>query len=353
MHTLYAVCAPGLEEATEAELKELGVQVGSVGTGGVGFVASDAQAARIHLDLRTVVRVLRRLGSFTATDKSALRDRLQGLDFAGAVFGGVKATARKSRIHHTGLLEEVVREVAPISEDGAAPLLRLRMERDVCTVSVAVGGERLDHRGWRTDVGPAPLRESVAAAILRVAGWDRVVPLIDPLCGSGVIPLEAADWARREGRTPSPSVTGSDARAEAIAAAGEHAAAAGLGDAITWAVSDLSSWSPSGPAGLVVCNPPWGKRMDVGEVYAELGRRLRGLKGWRAAVITPRAAPRAAGGGDGAADLEGTLGRGPQRVVPFRHGGAPVALRIYERLGVRARSRRRPAGRRRPPADRS
>ena len=217
-----------------------------------------------------------------------------------------------------------------------------------------MSGQRLDHRGWRTEVGAAPLRETTAAAIVRLAGWGPDVPLIDPMCGSGVIPIEAASWAlgkpsvRRfafeawDGAQPPITeasdlqIYGSDLRVDAIEAADRHAFAAGVADAVSFSVVDLGDLRPSAAEGLIVCNPPWGKRLEVGDSYAELGRMLRRFKGWQAAVITPV--------GQAVSDLEGTLGRGPERVVPFRHGGVPVALRIYDKLGVRARSRRRRAG---------
>ena len=345
MNDLYAVCAPGLEEATEAELRELGAaDVRAAGAGGVQYRADDRQEARIRLGLRTVVRVLRRVAEFPARDRRQLSDGLSAVDWAGLpTGGGVRATARKSKLHHTGLIEEAVRKAAGLPAEAEGTSIRVRLERDVCTVSVVMGPERLDHRGWRTDVGPAPLRESVAAAVLRLSGWDRQAPLLDPLCGSGVLPLEAADWARQAGG--SPQIVGADVRPEAVDAARGHAAAAGLQDAIEWQVIEVSELAVQGGPGWVVCNPPWGKRLEVGQVYAELGRLLRRLKGWRAAVITPK--------GGAADDLEGTLGRGPERVIPFRHGGVAVALRLYERLGTRARSRRRPAGRSRRRAGRS
>jgi putative N6-adenine-specific DNA methylase len=297
---------------------------------------------------------MRRLASFPARNKTALFEGLRAIDLSGLQPSGVRATARKSKLVHTGMLEDALREVAgldkrsgkppseeppakeppaeePPAEEPATGELRLRMEHDQCTVSVVMGANRLDHRGWRTDVGPAPLRESVAAAVLRIARWDRRVPLIDPMCGSGVLLVEAAAWA--EGMPEAPLIHGSDVRPQAVEAARRHDTAAGVDAAVTWAVVDLADLRVEESEGLVICNPPWGKRLEVADVYAELGRTLRRFKGWRAAVITPK--------GEAAKDFEGTLGRGPVRVVPFRHGGVPVALRLYKRLGRRAVSRRR------------
>ncbi len=333
--------------------------------GGVAFRAKVGAAAKLHLRLRTIVRVLLRVGEFPAGDRAKLARGLGEVVWSRYAPSGVRATARKSKLNHTGLLTDAVAKATPL--DGQGGEIYLRLERDVCTVSVDMSGDRLDHRGWRTDVGPAPLRETAAAAVLRIAGWDPDVPLIDPMCGSGVIPLEAAAWALDKPATRSFAfeawegmqrpiaeaapgrsdlqIYGSDLREEAIEAARGHAAAAGLDEAAAFSVIDLADLRPSASEGLIVCNPPWGRRLDLGDCHAALGRMLRRFKGWQAAVITPR--------GKAASDLEGTLGRGPERVVPFRHGGAPVALRIYDKLGVRARSRRRRAGRPRRPGDHS
>lgn len=362
MNDLFAVCAPGLEAASRAELEEFGVEVGSPETGGVPFRATVEEAARLHLRLRTVVRVLMRLGSFEARGRSALAAGLASLPLRRYRPAGVRVACRKSKLTHTGLVADAVR-AASGGLEGAGGELYVRIDRDVCTVSVDMSGERLGRRGWRTDVGPAPLRESVAAALLREAGWAPGETLLDPMCGSGVFALEAADRAlglcagrgRRfaweawlDVRPPvgvppdvddAPAIFASDRRPEALEAARAHAAAAGLEGVVGWSVTELSEVrAPDGPPpGLVVCNPPWGRRLETGQVYLTLGRTLRRLKGWRAAVVAPR--------GDAVSDLEGALGRGPERVVPFRHGGQPVALRLYAKLGVRARSRRRRADR--------
>jgi putative N6-adenine-specific DNA methylase len=358
VHDLYAICAPGLEEASAEELSELGAEVTGTETGGVHFRATVPQAARLHLQLRTVVRVLLRLTEFKAQSRKALKAGLAKVPWDRYAPSGVRTSAHKSKLRHTGLLSDAVAEAAR-GLDGAAGEIYLRMDRDSCTVSVDMSGERLGHRGWRTDVGPAPLQETAAAALLRIAGWDRRVALLDPMCGSGVLPLEAAAWARgRPADRPfafeqwpglqrpeaetapaagsAPALYGQDRWAEAVDAARGHAAAAGFEEAVNWSVGELGSLRPPAAQGLIVCNPPWGKRLDSGDAYAELGRMLRRFKGWRAAVIAPR--------GPLVSDLEGTLGRGPDQVVPFRHGGVAVAIRIYERLGVRARSRRRRSG---------
>lgn len=370
MDRLFAVCAPGLEEAAAGELADLGLEPVSSTAGGVEFLATVEAAALAHRALRTVVRVLLRVAQFPAPDRAALAAGLRAVPWDRYAVGDVRTAAHRSRLRHTGLLDDAVREAlgGALVPGGPGGAVFLRMDADICTVSVDMAGEPLHRRGGRADVGPAPLRETTAAGVLRLCGWPGELEpaLVDPLCGTGVLPVEAAGMAlalpagagrafawqawpslsavaargAKDQAAPmrsAPLIRGSDLRPEAVEAARAHAARAGVAGAVTFAVADAADAAPpeGWPAGLVVCNPPWGRRLPPGDAWSALGRALRRFRGWRAAVIGPP--------GPLVAALERALGRGPDRVIPFRSGGAAVALRVYGRLGVRARSRRRPS----------
>ncbi|MEL6914738.1 MAG: class I SAM-dependent RNA methyltransferase [Pseudomonadota bacterium] len=324
---LFFVCIPGLEDALQEEVTELGFGPASRVHGGVEIRGSWEDAWRANLWLRGATRVLVRLGSFPARTLSDLERR--GAAFPWARYLAPRepvrldVTCRKSKIAHAGAaaakLERALRVAhIPVAAQ-AAVTLKIRIERDACHVSVDTSGEGLHKRGHKEAVGKAPLRETMAALILRQAGYMPGEPLVDPFCGSGTIPLEAADIA--SGRAPGrarrfaferlPSFNaarfrllpreragvaarcfGYDRDAGAIRNAVANAARAGLD--CTFAAQPVGALEPpTDRPGLVICNPPYGTR--IGEVkalhalYATLGERLGAFEGWRVAILTSEA----------------------------------------------------------------
>lgn len=342
---LFAVSQPGLEDICAAELAELGLP-GTVVPGGVSFSAELAGLARANLGLGVATRVLVRIGEFRAPGFPELHAHAARLPWERFLSPTAPprvcclVSARKSRLYHTvGIAERIVRglgerlglaaELVPASDDdsatdhdGTPPLAALRvhvrLERDRCTVSVDSSGDPLHRRGYRLALARAPLRPTLAAAMLRVAGWRPGEPLLDPMCGSGTIVIEAA--RRAIGRAPgsdrdfaflawpgftgpaalaaaridlspgtadmSPGtadIVGSDRDPGAIEAARANATRGGVLDRLTLAVRPLSACepppqTPNNP-GLVVCNPPYGvrvgKRGPLRDLYAQLGHVLR------------------------------------------------------------------------------
>jgi putative N6-adenine-specific DNA methylase len=328
---LFAVCAPGLEPILAKEVEALGL-AGQVTPGGVE-VADDSALARLNLWLRTASRVLVRLGQVEATAFPQLVRKASELPWERYVGGPVafRVTCRKSRLYHSGAvaerlhaaLEARLKKKVPLAsaEDESAQLFVARFDRDVCTVSADSSGALLHQRGYRVAPGPAPLRETLAAALLLAAQWDPTTPLCDPLCGSGTIAIEAAliaadrapglkrsfafeKWpvaasvealreeARARVRAISASIEASDQDAEAVAAARENAARAGAG--ITVVQRPLSALPAR--SGLLVCNPPYGVRIggDVRQIYRELGEAAR--RGWQVAAVVAQGAPTEAAG---------------------------------------------------------
>jgi putative N6-adenine-specific DNA methylase len=223
--------------------------------------------------------------------------------------------------------------------------------RDVCTVSADTSGALLHRRGYRQAVAKAPLRETLAAAMLLGSDWPGTVPLIDPMCGSGTIPIEAAllarriapglgrvfafhrwpgfdasAWnrlvaeARRNELPASPvAIRASDRDAGAVEAARANAQRAGVGPDVEIDRRSISAIEPTGNAGWVVTNPPYGLRVaeadSVRDLYAALGNVLRTrFRGWKLAMLSP------------GESLERQVGVALQQRFATANGGIPVRL---------------------------
>ena len=406
----FASTAPGLESIAAGELKALAVK-GRQETGGVAFGGDLDRVYTTNLWLRTASRVVVRLGRFHASTFYELERRskkLRWTDFLPAT-GSVKvrATCRKSRLYHSDAVAERVlaaiarvappgvdlqiaesshddgeegrkREAGSGKQDGdkdadeqtsrkAVPngdatdgsqRFVVRIVHDECEISADSSGELLHRRGYRTEVAKAPLRETLAAAMVLASGWRAAEPLIDPMCGSGTIPIEAAliargiapgmnrrfqfmnwpnfdealwneilDEARRSVKNPSLHLMGSDRDAGAISAATHNAERAGVNADVRFVTSSLSEsmaglGDTAAGAGWVLTNPPYGIRVgnqnDLRDLYASLGTSLRSKHGWRIGVLTSDAA------------LARQLRLPLRSRFDSRNGGIPVSFLVSE-----------------------
>lgn len=354
MEKLFAVCAPGVEPFVAQELGDLGLLVApsapvapalavpgaEVEVGGVEFSGDRTAIYRANLHLRTASRVLLRLGDFYAASFPELRKKAGRLAWENYLHPGqpvaVRASCHKSRLYHSdGVAERVLAaigdrlgQITPpgkFDEAGEAPppqLVVARLDHDRCILSVDTSGTLLHRRGYRLAVAKAPLRETLAAAMLLASGWDCTAPLLDPFCGSGTIPIEAAllayqiapgrrrrfafmDWpgynpagwqallAEAEAQVraaPGPVIQASDRDAGAIQMAQANAERAGLAGQIEFARRAVSAVQPPPGPGWVVTNPPYGLRVsanqDLRNLYAQLGNVLRAYcPGWQTAIL--------------------------------------------------------------------
>lgn len=340
----FAVAAPGLEEIVAAELASLGVDGTATMDGGVEFNATRRQLYEANLQLRTASRVLIRLARFRALTFAELEKRAKRIPWERVVAPGqrvaLRVTCRKSRLYHSDavaeriardLVQRVQTDVSPAPPDEDAPdpraatpqLIVVRFDHDHCTVSGDSSGALLHLRGYRASVTAAPLRETLAAALVLASGWNQSSPLLDPFCGSGTIPIEAcliaariapgkhrrfqfmdwpdfdaADWRRvhsaavRNERTSVPIIVGSDRTASAIRAATENADRMGLTLHLRFEKIDALRVDPSPEAGWIVSNPPYGVRlgdMNTSRILLrDFGWHLRErFGGWRVCVLTP------------------------------------------------------------------
>ncbi len=369
-HDFFAVTAPGLEELCAAELKALGLTQIEPQPGGVAFRGRWECLYLANLWLRTAGRVLLRLKDFRVHNWSDLPRQAMAVPWEVYLPAGgavrVQVALRESNLKHSGrVAEEILGAAAqrlaslglepPVLAEGATDEALTIMARGAgrrASISLDLTGEHLHRRGYRLDPGQAPLREDLAAALLMLCGYDGQVPLLDPLCGSGTLAIEAGLLARglapglgrafkveglpchrapafahlqkkaaekTRAQAPLP-IEGRDRSAPALATARANALRAGLGQDLVFAKADFFKADPPawGP-GLVVINPPYGKRLgsvrEAEEFAARLGRRLReAYAGWRCGVVLYL---------PNWAELLG-LKRTSQLVAP--HGGLKVTL---------------------------
>lgn len=368
-----------------AEARALGLDAVEE-AGGFGWRGDIRSVLRANVGLRLASRVLVRLASFEALSFAELERHARQIAWSSIVHPSdsvrFRVTCKKSRLYHSDavaqrLADAVVRALPGVhaTDSSAADpddesagdehgvLFVVRVLRDQCTVSADASGDLLHRRGYRQATAKAPLRETLAAALLAASGWDRVAPLVDPLCGSGTIPIEAAMMARGIApgshrhfaaerwpgvssrlaaevraelgmlaldRAPGP-IVGSDRDAGAIDSARSNSERAGTTADVELAVHALSQMAlPPGGPGWVVANPPYGVRVGesdrVRDLWAQLGNVLRQrAPGWRVALLSPDPA------------LERQLRLPLHVVAQTSNGGIPVRI-VVGAVPARARN---------------
>ncbi|MBN2797572.1 MAG: class I SAM-dependent RNA methyltransferase [Deltaproteobacteria bacterium] len=359
-----AVVTPGLEAVLEEELALLGIE-GKATEGGVVFKAHPEWVYTANLHSRVAARVLVRLGSARVRNLEALAQLVRVMPWRDYIWPGqpvqVRFSAHQSRLRHRDSAGKKV-ELAITDAlrgprlPGPRPprdpaMVLVRLVEDQATLSIDSSGDLLHRRGWRKATAKAPLRENLAAAILFRAGWMPGEPLVDPMCGSGTFAIEAATiaeglppgaargfaferwpsldkalWSRvRSARSGRNDLSGAliqatDRDGGAVEATLDNARRAKVGNRVTVRAVAFEELTPPAERGLLVVNPPYGRRIaSTGKVYSMLGRALREeWAGWRAAVIVPDKRNRA------------PLGQGFEELLSFDNGGAPVW--VYGRL---------------------
>jgi len=368
----FATTARGLETLTAQELTDLGAQNVEPGFCGVHFAGDRATLYRLNLWARLPFRILDFVAEVPARDRQELYDAVQTVDWEPLLPPdltlAVRATGKSLTLNHTHFTALQVKNGivawqegywgrrSPVNTEDPDVQIEVYIEGETATLWRDSSGSSLHRRGYRPAVGAAPLKESLAAALLRLAQWEGQTAFCDPLCGSGTLPLEAAAIAlnrapglyrdrfgfftwpdfdrplwqqlRQEAIQHQKTalafpIVGSDRDAEAIARANHNAQQSGLGHPLRFAQMDLPDLVAPAPQGLLMCNPPYGVRIgsdrELGEFYRTLGQVLKQkFRGWTAYILS------------GNKVLGATLGLKSSQRWPVWNGTLPCQLLQYE-----------------------
>lgn len=337
--TCFAAVPRGAEEMAALELEKLGVGDIRPGKGGVAFVADRAGLYSANLWLRTASRVLVQLAVFPCKGPDELYAGVFAIDWPELITPemtmAVDSSLRDSVLTHSGFVSlktkdavvDRIREACGrrpnVDTDSPDVRINVHLHKNICTVSLDSSGDSLDRRGYRIERNEAPLRETLAAAVVALTGWDGSIPLVDPMCGSGTIPAEAALLAARMPpglqrsfgfqrwidfdsqlwgdllrvaeagvrKVPPGLVTGYDLDNRALLLAGRNIAKAGLEGQVHFFHAALQEFQPQGDSGVVIINPPYGMRMgvddDLRELYCQIGDVMKKrCRGWTGFVLT-------------------------------------------------------------------
>lgn len=340
MTEYFAAVARGLEQLAAAELTEIGATDIAPGFCGVSFHGDRELLYRINLWARLPFRVLVKLGELPSIDGDELFESIQSIDWAQYLTPeltmAVTVTGKNEQLNHSHLTAVQVKRAITTQQtqqfgersnvDIAAPDVRINVhiDKDLCSVSLDSSGSSLHRRGYRAAVGDAPLKESLAAALVKMSGWTPDLAFVDPLCGSGTLPLEAAmqainiapgvfresfgferwldfdpelfdrllkDAEARERKDLQMTIVGSDRNYAVIKQAQSNALKSGVGNYVDLVQQELADVEAPADAGILLCNPPYGERLgrgeDLGAFYKLLGDILKNrFKGWTAYVLS-------------------------------------------------------------------
>jgi len=368
----FATAAKGVEEVLADEILRLGVSGVVLEKGGVRFKGDMATCYRANLWLRTAHRILMPIAEFPCETPQHLYDGVRSVcwqDYLNPdITLAVTCNLRDSKITHSGFAALKTKDaIVDCIRDsfGRRPdvdtrtpglLVNVHLVRNRCTISLDTSGVSLDKRGYRLDRNEAPLRETLAAAMIELSGWDGSAPLVDPMCGSGTIPVEAALKASRRApgfsrpnfgfqRWPSfdpvqwsvvlqeaqeqvrhslpVPILGYDLSGRSLELARQNAQRAGVGSLVAFGRAGVGEWVPPTSPGILLCNPPYGVRLGEEEalqsLYKKLGDTLkRSFTGYTAYVLTGN--PR----------LASCIGLKPSRRIVLFNGAIECRLLKYE-----------------------
>jgi putative N6-adenine-specific DNA methylase len=336
----FVTCAKGTEGALRKELVALRIRAPRGDTGGVSFAGSFEDGMKVCLWSRVAMRVLLEVAAFPAPHAEALYAGVRAVPWtthldARTTFAVSASVQDNPNLRHSGFAALKVKDaVADALRDalGARPdvstedpdvSLFLHLRGPEGRLFLDLAGEPLHRRGYRVAMTEAPLKESLAAAVLALGRVDPALPFADPMAGSGTLAIEHAMVARRlapglrrsfgfqrwprfttgpdriweslkktarQGALPAAPapIIARDESADAVAAARRNAEAAGVVGDITFEVGDIGGWRAPGPAGTVCFNPPYGERLApaaLDDVYRRTAQQLRRMKGWAAVIL--------------------------------------------------------------------
>lgn len=338
-YELIAPCHFGLESVLKKEIYDLGYDIVSVEDGKVTFEGDSEAIVRANINLRTAERVLIKVGQFRAVTFTELFDQTKDLPWEELIpvngkFWVTKASSINSKLFSTSDIQSIVKKaiverlkgkynVSWFQEDGAPYPLRVNIHKDVVTIGLDTSGDSLHKRGYRPVAGKAPISECLAAALIKLTPWNKDRILIDPFCGSGTFPIEAAmiaaniapglnrsftaekweniikkqEWydAVTEAndsivRGIETDVQGYDLDGSVIEVARANAVNAGVDGMIHFQQRGVDKLSHAKKYGFIITNPPYGERLEDKEtlpaIYKTFGEQFAKLDSWSAYMIT-------------------------------------------------------------------
>ncbi len=332
-------CHFGLEAVLKKEITELGFEIVQVEDGRVTYRADESAVARANTFLRTTERVLLLVAKFKAETFDELFEKTKALPWENFIprdgkFGMAKAAAIKSKrvspTDNQSIMKKAVVERLKqkyhldwFAETGASYPIRVTFMKDEVTIGIDTSGESLHKRGYRRLTSKAPLTETLAAALISLTPWKKDRVLVDPFCGSGTIPIEAAmmglniapgrkrtflaeQWgnliapehfarAREEAddmvlRNVTLSIQGYDIDRDIVGAARQNAMLAGVDAQIHFQAKPVAQFSSPKKYGFIITNPPYGERLEekaaMPELYREIGMAFAKLESWSYYIIS-------------------------------------------------------------------
>lgn len=340
VYELIAPCHFGLEAVLKREIIDLGYEIAQVEDGKVTFYGDAEAICRANVFLRTTERILIKVGSFRATTYEELFQGTKAISWesyipADGKFWVTKANSVKSKLFSPSDIQSVMKKAmvermkqayhtSQFPESGSRYPMRVSILKDQVTVGLDTSGESLHRRGYRKLTSKAPITETLAAALIMLMPWRRDRILVDPFCGSGTFPIEAAmiaanmapgmnrsflseDWDNIIPKkcwyetldeanelmddTVEVDIQGYDMDDDMIRAARANAELAGVGHMIHFQTRPVSELSHPKKYGFIITNPPYGERIEEKEnlpaLYSAFGKRYQALDSWSAYLITP------------------------------------------------------------------
>ena len=336
-YNIIVTAATGIEAMTKRELKNLGIENSTAINGKINFDGTLLDIARCNMFLRTADKVMIKLAEFQATTFDELFDNIKQipwenyLDKKGKY--NVNGKSSKSGIFALSASQSIIKKAiierlqahtntSYFPESGDEYIIDFNFFKDTVTISLNTSGMGLHKRGYRNFVGEAPLRETLASALIYLSKWDYEKPFIDPFCGSGTLPIEAAlianniapgknrnfafenycffngnelSQAKEEAKENEDikenlRISGFDINPKAIKLALHHAEQAGIKNQVHFQVQDAKNLSSRFAFGTIITNPPYGKRLlekeEVNQLNKILGEKFVQLDRWNMFVIT-------------------------------------------------------------------
>ncbi len=335
-----APCHFGLEAVLKKEIQDLGYEIVLVEDGRITFAGDETALARANIFIRTAERIMLKVGaSFTATTFDELFEGTKALPWgdylpSDAKFWVSKAATNKSALFSGTDIQSIVKKAAVekmkdkykidwFDEDGADYPIRVFIFKDIVTIGLDASGTSLHKRGYRQLVGKAPISETLAAALILLTPWHKDRILVDPFCGSGTFPIEAAmiganiapgmkreftcrkwtnlvsekcwETALEEAENNinldvKMNIQGYDLDSEMIRCAMENAKAAGVDQFIHFQQRNVKDLSNPKKYGFIITNPPYGERLeekeDLPALYQLIGQGYKGLDSWSMYIVT-------------------------------------------------------------------